>query len=91
MADFHLFFINIADPCFSYTLSSGQYKRSTGYTLHEFDIDISDNFLSEGWHRFDSGAGNDMVTEAPLIYINVVPFSQYGFKVCPRVKIQNES
>lgn len=23
---------------------------------------ISDNFLSEGWYRFQSGAGNDMVT-----------------------------
>lgn len=68
LADFHLFFINIADPSFSYTLLSGQYKRSTGYTLHGFDIDISDNFLSEGWYRFDRGAGNDIVTETPLKY-----------------------
>lgn len=28
---------------------------------------ISDNFLSEGWYRFQSGAGNDMVTIAPSI------------------------
>lgn len=46
-------------------LVSGQYKRSTGYTLQDSDIAISDNFLSQGWYRFDSGAGNDMATKAP--------------------------
>lgn len=56
-----------ADPCSSYTLVSGQYNRSTGYTLQDSDIAYSDNFLSEGWYRFDSGAGNDMATEAPPI------------------------
>lgn len=58
-------FLNKTDPCSSYTRVSGQYKRSTGYTLQDFDIAISDNFLSQGWYRFDSGAGNDMATEAP--------------------------
>lgn len=58
---------NNTDPCSSYTLKSGQYNRSTGYTLQDSDIAYSDNFLSEGWYRFDSGAGNDMATEAPPI------------------------
>lgn len=35
--------------------------------MQSTDIAISDNFLSEGWYRFDSGAGNDMVTQAPSI------------------------
>lgn len=60
-------FLNKTDPCSSYTRVSGQYKRSTGYTLQDSDIAISDNFLSQGWYRFDSGAGNDMATEAPSI------------------------
>lgn len=54
-----------ADPCSSHTILSGQYKRSTGYALQDTDIAISDNFLPEGWYRFDSGAGNDMATQAP--------------------------
>lgn len=56
-----------ADPCSSYTLISGQYKRSVAYTIKSTDIAVSDNFLSEGWYRFDSGAGNDMVTQAPAV------------------------
>lgn len=55
------------DPCSSYTTKTGQYQRSHKYTLQSNDIAISDNFLSEGWYRFDSGAGNDMVTQAPSI------------------------
>lgn len=35
--------------------------------MQSTDIAISDNFLSEGWYRFDSGAGNDMATHAPAI------------------------
>lgn len=61
------FSLDITDPCSSYTLLSGQYKRSTGYTLQDSDIAFSDNFLSKGWYRFGSGAGNDMATEAPPI------------------------
>ncbi|XP_062607020.1 von Willebrand factor D and EGF domain-containing protein-like [Saccostrea cucullata] len=57
----------LADPCTSYTLLSGQYKRSGGYTLQSSDTAVSDNFLSTGWYRFDSGAGNDMVTSAPAM------------------------
>lgn len=56
-----------AEPCSSYTLISGQYKRSIVYTIKSTDIAVSDNFLSEGWYRFDSGAGNDMVTQAPTV------------------------
>lgn len=56
-----------ADPCSSYTLISGQYKRSVAYTIKSTDIAVSDNFLSEGWYRFDSGAGNDMATQAPTV------------------------
>ncbi|XP_061187077.1 von Willebrand factor D and EGF domain-containing protein-like [Saccostrea echinata] len=55
------------DPCSSYTLLRDQYKRSRGNTLQPGDISISDNFLSAGWYRFESGAGNDMVTSAPSI------------------------
>lgn len=56
-----------SEPCSSYTLISGQYKRSIAYTIKSTDIAVSDNFLSEGWYRFDSGAGNDMVTQAPTV------------------------
>lgn len=59
--------LNYTDPCSFHTVLSGQYKRSTGYTLQDTDIAISDNFLPEGWYRFDSGAGNDMATHAPAI------------------------
>lgn len=66
LVDFKIsIFLNKTDPCSSHTLVSGQYKRSTGYTLQDSDIAISDNFLSQGWYRFDSGAGNDMATKAP--------------------------
>ncbi|XP_061195273.1 von Willebrand factor D and EGF domain-containing protein-like [Saccostrea echinata] len=57
----------LADPCTSYTLLSGQFKRSSGYTLLSTDVAVSDNFLSSKWYRFDSGAGNDMVTSAPAM------------------------
>lgn len=53
--------------CTDYKLQTNQYKRSSGYQLGRTDVAISDNFLSEGWYRFQSGAGNDMVTSAPLI------------------------
>lgn len=53
--------------CTNYTLKSNQYKRSSGYQLTVTDVAISDNFLSEGWYRFESGAGNDMVTSAPSL------------------------
>lgn len=57
------------DPCLSNTIKEDQYKRSSSYTIQSTDIAISDNFLSEGWYRFNSGgAGNDMVTWAPSIY-----------------------
>lgn len=59
------------EPCSSYSVKESQteYKRSSTYTIQSTDIAISDNFLSEGWYRFDSrGAGNDMVTWAPSIY-----------------------
>lgn len=59
--------LNHTEPCSSYTLISGQYKRSIAYTIKSTDIAVSDNFLSEGWYRFDSGAGNDMVTQAPTV------------------------
>lgn len=57
-----------SDPCSSYSLKVRQYKRSSNYTIQSNDIAISDNFLSEGWYRFASGAGNDTVTWAPSIY-----------------------
>lgn len=53
--------------CTNYKLQSNQYKRSSGYQLATDDVAISDNFLSEGWYRFKSGAGNDMVTSAPSL------------------------
>lgn len=58
------------EPCSrtSYSLKEGQYKRSSNYTIQSNDIAISDSFLSEGWYRFGSGAGNDIVTWAPSIY-----------------------
>ncbi|XP_065929944.1 von Willebrand factor D and EGF domain-containing protein isoform X2 [Magallana gigas] len=58
------------DPCSSqcHSIKEGYYKRSSNYTIQSTDIAISDNFLSEGWYRFDSLAGNDMVTWAPSIY-----------------------
>lgn len=59
---------NYADPCSSYSLMFGQYQRSSSYTIQSTDIAFSDNFLSEGWYRFDSRAGNDIVTRAPSIY-----------------------
>lgn len=62
------FFFKFKDPCSSYSLIFGQYQRSSNYTIKSTDIAFSDNFLSEGWYRFDSGAGNDMVTWAPSIY-----------------------
>lgn len=52
----------VSGQCTNYTLKSNQYKRSSGYQLAVTDVAISDNFLSEGWYRFQSGAGNDMVT-----------------------------
>ncbi|XP_056012044.1 spore coat protein SP96-like [Ostrea edulis] len=55
------------DPCTSNTLINGQYRRSSNYTLQLSDVAISDNFLTSGWYRFDSGAGNDMVTSAPSL------------------------
>lgn len=58
---------NYADPCSTHTIKN-QYKRSANYTIQSNDIAISDNFLSKGWYRFNSGAGNDMVTWAPSIY-----------------------
>lgn len=53
--------------CTDYKLQTNQYKRSSGYQLGRTDVAISDNFLSEGWYRFQSGAGNNMVTSAPSI------------------------
>lgn len=53
--------------CTNYKLKSNHYKRSSGYQLTVTDVAISDNFLSEGWYRFQSGAGNDMVTSKPSI------------------------
>lgn len=53
--------------CTNYKLQSNQYKRSSGYQLTANDVAISDNFLSEGWYRFKSRAGNDMVTSAPSL------------------------
>lgn len=68
----HLFFpfLKEIDPCSSqcHSIKEGYYKRSSNYTIQSTDIAISDNFLSEGWYRFDSLAGNDMVTWAPSIY-----------------------
>lgn len=59
--------LNHAEPCSSYTLITGQYKQSNAYTLKSTDTAVNDNFLSEGWYRFDSGAGNDMATQAPAV------------------------
>lgn len=53
--------------CTEYKLKFNQYKRSSGYQLAASDIAISDNFLSDGWYRFKSGAGNDMITRAPSL------------------------
>lgn len=57
----------VTGQCTNYELQSNQYKRSSSYQLTGTDVAISDNFLSEGWYRFQSGAGNDMVTSAPSI------------------------
>lgn len=57
----------VTGQCSNYELQLNQYKRSSGYQLTGADVAISDNFLSEGWYRFQSGAGNDMVTSAPSI------------------------
>lgn len=57
----------VTGQCTNYELQSNQYKRSSSYQLTRTDVAISDNFLSEGWYRFQSGAGNDMVTSAPSI------------------------
>lgn len=71
MINFSINFFSIIlkyiDPCSTRTIKN-QYKRSATYTIQTNDIAISDNFLFEGWYRFDSGAGNDMVTWAPSIY-----------------------
>ncbi|XP_056022076.1 uncharacterized protein LOC125649695 [Ostrea edulis] len=53
--------------CNSYILQSNQYKRSSGYQLTSSDTAISDNFLTEGWYRFQSGAGNDIVRSPPSL------------------------
>ncbi|XP_056020810.1 von Willebrand factor D and EGF domain-containing protein-like [Ostrea edulis] len=53
--------------CNNYILQSNQYKRSAGYQLTSSDTAISDNFLTEGWYRFQSGAGNDMVRSPPAL------------------------
>lgn len=64
-----IFILKNKDPCSSYSFKENQYKRSSNYTIQSTDIAISDNFLSEGWYRFESyGAGNDIVTLAPSIY-----------------------
>lgn len=60
----NIFFLG---QCTNYQLQKNQYRRSSGYQLTQSDIAISDNFLSEGWYRFESGAGNDMVTHAAPI------------------------
>lgn len=57
----------LSGQCTNYELQSNQYKRSSSYQLTGTDVAISDNFLSEGWYRFQSGAGNNMVTSAPSI------------------------
>eukprot|EP00105_Crassostrea_gigas_P041617 XP_019925765.1 PREDICTED: uncharacterized protein LOC105335333 [Crassostrea gigas] len=57
----------VSGQCTDYKLQTNQYKRSSGYQLGRTDVAISDNFLSEGWYRFQSGAGNDMVTSSPSI------------------------
>lgn len=62
------FSLKFKDPCSSYSLIFGQYQRSSNYTIQSTDIAFSDNFLSEGWYRFNSRAGNDIVTWAPSIY-----------------------
>lgn len=63
-------FLKEIDPCSSqcHSIKKGHYKRSSNYTIQPTDIAISDNFLSEGWYRFESLAGNDTVTWAPSIY-----------------------
>lgn len=60
-------FVSGQMECTHYVLQSNQYKRSSGYQMTGTDVAISDNFLFEGWYRFQSGAGNDMVTSAPPI------------------------
>lgn len=60
-------FALVTGQCTNYQLQKNQYRRSSGYQLTQSDVAISDNFLSEGWYRFESGAGNDMVTHAPPI------------------------
>lgn len=57
----------VTGQCTNYKLQSNQYKRSSSYQLTGTDVAISDSFLSEGWYRFQSGAGNDMVTSAPSL------------------------
>lgn len=57
----------VTGQCTNYKLQSNQYKRSSSYQLTGTDVAISDSFLSEGWYRFLSGAGNDMVTSAPSL------------------------
>ncbi|XP_048772651.2 von Willebrand factor D and EGF domain-containing protein-like [Ostrea edulis] len=60
-------FVYSLDPCKQYTVISNQHERSSGYTLAANGLAISDSFLAEGWYRFSSGGGNDMVTTAPSL------------------------
>lgn len=64
----HLFFIRSNGMhTLCVTIKPVQEIVWAGYQMTGTDLAISDNFLSEEWYRFQSGAGNDMVTSAPSI------------------------
>ncbi|XP_061187357.1 von Willebrand factor D and EGF domain-containing protein-like [Saccostrea echinata] len=53
------------DECSSYILKKNDIRRSVGVFLTPEDTSISDNFMADGWYRFESAAGNDMPITAP--------------------------
>lgn len=57
----------LPDECNDYTLKKDEVRRSVEVTLQAGDTSISDNFMTDGWYRFESGAGNDMTTTAPSV------------------------